>query len=290
MRYTGDIQTTKGVPAVNVSRAALAPAAIVAALCFAACAGTTNTPASSTGQISPGAATQSESAQSSPGYMGHHGGFLHALRGIDLTDQQRAQIARSMQQYRSAHPGGSAFDPQARQQLHQQLLSVLTPQQQAQFKRNLAQMHGAGWMSGLNLSEQQRTQIKQAMQQFRQAHPQGSNVDPAAREQLHDKVLAILTPQQQAQWKQRRMQLWRGRGPMHGISLSEQQKSKIEALVQQFRQNHPPTIAFDPQARKQLRQQIFNVLTPPQQAQYQRNLQQMHPHFSQPNASGMSHR
>ncbi len=73
--------------------------------------------------------------------QGHrHAGFMAAMRGISLSDQQKAQIKQLMTQYRQAHPKGSSPDRQARRQLHEQVLGVLTPQQRTQFNANLAQM------------------------------------------------------------------------------------------------------------------------------------------------------
>ena len=66
---------------------------------------------------------------------------MQALKGVNLSDQQKQQIKQIMSQYRQAHPEGSAPDPQAMQQVHQQIMNVLTPDQQAQVKQNLQQMH-----------------------------------------------------------------------------------------------------------------------------------------------------
>ena len=70
-------------------------------------------------------------------------------------------------------------------------------------------------MRELNLTPQQQSQIRQLMQQYRQAHPRGSAPDPQARKQLRDKVMAVLTPAQQQQFKtemsQRRSEYQRGR-------------------------------------------------------------------------------
>jgi Spy/CpxP family protein refolding chaperone len=66
------------------------------------------------------------------------------LRGVDLSDAQRSQIKQIVQQFRQAHPKGSFTDPQARRQAHQQLMQqimgVLTPQQRAQVQQNMQQM------------------------------------------------------------------------------------------------------------------------------------------------------
>jgi Spy/CpxP family protein refolding chaperone len=62
---------------------------------------------------------------------------------------------------------------------------------------------------------------------------------------------------------------------MHGVNLSDQQKTQIHQLVQQYRQSHPEGSQPDPAARKQLRTQIMNVLTPAQQAQVKANMEKM---------------
>ncbi|HEX8805688.1 MAG TPA: Spy/CpxP family protein refolding chaperone [Candidatus Aquilonibacter sp.] len=49
---------------------------------------------------------------------------------------------------------------------------------------------------GLNLTDQQKSQIQTIMQNFRQAHPPGTPPDPAARKQLMDQINGVLTPDQ----------------------------------------------------------------------------------------------
>jgi len=67
-------------------------------------------------------------------------GFMAALRGVNLSDQQKAQIKQLVAQYRQAHPKGSAPDRAGRRQLRTQILNVLAPQQRTQFDANLARM------------------------------------------------------------------------------------------------------------------------------------------------------
>jgi Spy/CpxP family protein refolding chaperone len=75
------------------------------------------------------------------GHAGAHGhGMMRALHGVNLSDDQRSQIQSLMQSYRQSHPKGSAPDPQARKALRQQIMGVLTPDQQSQVKANLQQM------------------------------------------------------------------------------------------------------------------------------------------------------
>ncbi len=59
----------------------------------------------------------------------------------------------------------------------------------------------------LDLSDSQRTQIQQLVQQYRQQYPKGSTPDPQARKALRDKIFATLTPDQQAQLQQHLAQM-----------------------------------------------------------------------------------
>jgi Spy/CpxP family protein refolding chaperone len=87
---------------------------------------------------------QQAPAQSQPGASqgayGHHRGGMRWMQGLNLSDQQKQQIQTLMQQYRQAHPRGSQPDPQARQQLQQQVMNVLTPQQRQQAQANMEKM------------------------------------------------------------------------------------------------------------------------------------------------------
>ena len=53
-------------------------------------------------------------------------------------------------------------------------------------------------LRNLNLSQQQQAQIKTLITSYKQAHPQGSQPDSAARAQLKQQILAVLTPDQRA--------------------------------------------------------------------------------------------
>jgi Spy/CpxP family protein refolding chaperone len=89
----------------------------------------------------PPQTTTTPPASPGSGYGGgHHGGMGRALEGINLSDQQKAKVGQVMQQYRQSHPPGSSPDPQARRQLRQQILDVLTPSQQAQYQQNLQRL------------------------------------------------------------------------------------------------------------------------------------------------------
>jgi Spy/CpxP family protein refolding chaperone len=73
--------------------------------------------------------------------QGHHrgGGMMRMMRDLNLSDQQKTQIRQIMQQFRQSHQGQRP-DAQARQQLRDQIMSVLTPQQRTQFQAKLQRM------------------------------------------------------------------------------------------------------------------------------------------------------
>lgn len=72
----------------------------------------------------------------------HHGMMMRrAFEGVTLTPQQKTQIQQLVTQYRQAHPAGSAPDPQARKTFQEQIMNLLTPEQQAQVKSNMEKMH-----------------------------------------------------------------------------------------------------------------------------------------------------
>lgn len=191
---------------MNTFKAFLAPVGLAAMLAL---------PLAANAQTAPAPAPNAPHAD-----RGHHGGFMHAMQGLNLTADQQARIKALAKQFHQNHPKGSPPDAAARDAFHQQIMSILTPAQQAQFKANLAQMHpgmeapengerggqrGAGMMrrfDALNLSADQKARIQTIMQQFRQAHPPGSPRDPQAMASLRDQIKAVLTPQQQQQLEQ----------------------------------------------------------------------------------------
>jgi Spy/CpxP family protein refolding chaperone len=89
------------------------------------------------------------------------------------------------------------------------------PAQNQQQSGSARHRGGFRFLKDLNLTAQQQTQIEQIRQQFRQAHPKGSPRDPQAMKDMRDKIMAVLTPAQQAQLKadmqKRRDEFGRGR-------------------------------------------------------------------------------
>lgn len=137
------------------------------------------------------------------GHFAAHHGMGMMLQGLNLTQQQQDQIHTIVVQFRQAHPTGSRFDPQSFRDLRDRMIAVLTPDQLARLQQNMLQWHHHMHLWDLNLTQAQRTQIRQLMVQYRQAHPRGSAFDPQARQQLHQQILNVLTPEQRAQVQQR---------------------------------------------------------------------------------------
>jgi len=150
----------------------------------------------------------------------HHGGFMRAMRGLNLSADQQFKIMTLVTAFHQAHPKGSPRDPQAAKALHDQIRGILTPAQQAQLKTNIqtarakeageaAEAPGTGQggarmiprFAALNLNAQQQTQIQSLIDQFHQAHPKGSQRDPQAMQTLRTQINAVLTPAQQQQLK-----------------------------------------------------------------------------------------
>jgi len=104
------------------------------------------------------------------------------------------------------------------QQTQPQPDAQVQPQSAAPLQAARVRRHRGFFMQALRsvgLSDQQKTQIQQLVAQYRQAHPRGSAPDRQARKELRTKIMAVLTPAQQAQLKtemqQRESQSGRGR-------------------------------------------------------------------------------
>lgn len=62
-------------------------------------------------------------------------------------------------------------------------------------------------MRDLNLTDAQKTQIRQIVSDFRNSHTPGERPDPQSRAQMRDKIMNVLTPQQRAQFQARMQQM-----------------------------------------------------------------------------------
>ncbi len=76
-------------------------------------------------------------------------------------------------------------------------VAPLSAQQLGAAAARSHQAHGfMRMLHSLNLSDQQKAQIKTMVQQYRQQHPQGSAPDHQARKALREQIMGVLTPAQ----------------------------------------------------------------------------------------------
>ena len=173
----------------------------------------------------------------------NNGGFESMVQQLNLTDQQKTQIqgfrqagrqqAQSIQQDTSLTPEQKRDKiRQLRASTHQQVLGVLTPEQQQQMKQlrsehaGMGRGKGAGMGRGmgplarLNLTDDQRAKIQPILQSSRQQAQAVRNDTTLTPEQKQAKMRdihqgamtqmnSLLTPEQQQQWQQMRQH----RGP-----------------------------------------------------------------------------
>ncbi len=152
---------------------------------------------------------------------------------LNLTDDQRTKVQSILQNERSqvqaVRNNTSLTDEQKKQQIHdlrntdhQQLLAILTPEQQAQLKQLHAERNGRGaafkagrGFQALNLTDQQKQQLQPVFQSTRQQMQALRSDTTLTPEQKHEKMKAIrqnemtqlksiLTPEQQQQLQQMR--------------------------------------------------------------------------------------
>ena len=160
-------------------------------------------------------------------------GAARIFQQLDLTADQRAKVQSILQSERSQvqalRSNTSLTNEQKKQQIrelrktdHQQLLSVLTPEQQAKLKQLHSEHKGrsAGFRAGrgfqaLNLTEQQKEQLKPVFQTTRQQMQALRSDTTLTAEQRREKMKeirqsemtqmkSILTPEQQQQLQQMR--------------------------------------------------------------------------------------
>lgn len=160
-------------------------------------------------------------------------GPARMFQQLDLTAEQHAKVQSILQSERSQmqalRSNASLTDEQRKQQVrelrqndHQQLLAVLTPEQQARLKQLHSERKGRreGFRAGrrfqaLNLTEQQKQQLQPVFQSTRQqmqALRSDSTLTPEQRRERMKEIRqnqmaqmkSILTPEQQQQLQQKR--------------------------------------------------------------------------------------
>ena len=135
------------------------------------------------------------------------------------------------------------------------------------------------WMKrlgSLNLSGDQQQRVQSLINQYSQAHPQGSPRDPAAARALRQQIMGVLSADQQSQYRQQVQAHRQQQAAQHGQAgaqtyQGQYQQQYQQAPPQQYQQQGPP--------------QQYQQQAPPQQYQQQGPPQdQQPPSYAQPPA------
>jgi hypothetical protein len=125
-------------------------------------------------QQQPGAPLQPPSQnQTTPSASQLQAQIGRQFANLGITGQQQAQITSLINSFAQSHPEGSPRDRRGMKELRQEILSILTPQQQAQYE----QARAASQLQRAQQREQRLTQQGQAPQQGQPPY-QGSPVPP----------------------------------------------------------------------------------------------------------------
>ncbi len=88
------------------------------------------------------------------------GRWSHRFGRLNLSGDQQQRMQSIIDQYSQAHPEGSPRDPQANRELRHQLMGVLSPDQQNQFRQQMRARRAA--------MRQRRAQMQQGGGQYQQ--------------------------------------------------------------------------------------------------------------------------
>jgi hypothetical protein len=129
----------------------------------------------------PPAAQQYGHRSSDPAKLQHR--WMKRLSKLNLSGDQQQRVQSILDQYSQAHPAGSPPDRNASRALRQQLMGVLTPDQQNQYHqamrahREQMQQHRAQMQQGPGGQQQ----YQQGQQQYQQGPPQDQSGPPDQR-------------------------------------------------------------------------------------------------------------
>lgn len=131
-----------------------------------------------------------------------------AKAAVTLTDEQKAKMAE-------VRKGGEAL----RKEAHEKIMAILTTEQKEQLKKSHEGMRGHPQMGrggemleGLNLTDEQKANVAEIRKEYAPKLEEAGKDVKALRKEVHEKILACLTPEQKDQLKQKREQ-WKDRKP-----------------------------------------------------------------------------
>jgi len=103
--------------------------------------------------------------QTTPSVYALQAQFARQFANLGITGQQQAQITSLINSFAQSHPQGSPRDRMGMKELRQQILSILTPQQQAQYEQAKAAMQ-------VQRAQQRQQRLQQQGQAPQQGQPQ----------------------------------------------------------------------------------------------------------------------
>jgi hypothetical protein len=129
------------------------------------------------------------------------------------------------------------------------------------------------WMKrlgNLNLSSDQQQRVQSLINQYSQAHPEGSPRDPSAARALRQQIMGVLSADQQNQYRQQVQAHRQQQASQHGQAGAQtyQGQYQQQGPAEQYQQQGPP--------------QQYQQQGPPQQYQQQGPPQQGPPQDQQP--------
>lgn len=123
-----------------------------------------------------------------------------AKAAVTLTDEQKTKMA-------DARRSVEALRKEAREKL----LAILTPEQKEHLHRphqerpgHAAMGHDSEMLDCLNLTEEQKAKIAELKKEYGPKIADARKATDALRNEVHEKILAQLTPEQKAQLQQKR--------------------------------------------------------------------------------------
>ncbi len=121
---------------------------------------------------------------------------------------------------------------------------------------------GGGWLGGLNLTEDQRSQIKAIRNETKKDLADATTDDEKAKlkKAEHEKIMSVLTDEQKKTLSEHRKNV--GGNPLIGLvkqlNLTDDQKAQIKQILQQAKQD--AQAATDKSAKKQIMQDAFKKI------------------------------
>jgi Spy/CpxP family protein refolding chaperone len=124
---------------------------------------------------------------------------------MKLTDEQKTKMAEAR---REMGPLG--------RQVREKIMAILTPEQKEILQKERPRMGGAapargpmggpmgrdgGMLRGLNLTEDQQAKVKQIREEYGPKLRDAQGGAMSLRKEMHDKIMAILTPEQKEQFQ-----------------------------------------------------------------------------------------